>query len=299
MPAVEQPLPTIPAGPPPAPSGWSSIPPSPGRAPPRSPTAGDLAGTTFRTFWRNAPLLLALGAVASLPMAAVTYRVYLDAGLFPDRLAAAQDPFAGDPVLAHWRLYLLGWLVAVLVWSAANAAAIHASAQALRGERVRPGRSLAAAFHRGPYVVAIVLLTTMAALATACTVVVPIVLMVGWCASLPSTVLEGRGPFGALARSWQLTRGHRWRLAAGFLMVLLPVAFGVVALQSAAMGIAFAAGGRAALGPGQPLALAMSLYQVIAGMLGMVSMVACAVAHHRLRVAKEGGDPVALGAIFD
>jgi hypothetical protein len=232
-------------------------------------------------------------------MAVVTYRMYLDTGVFPDPVLAAQDPFAANPVFSHWRSFLLGWLVAVLAWSAANAAAVHATAQALQGERVSPGAALAAAFHRGPYVVAVMLLASVAAFATACTVVVPFVLMVGWCASLPSTVLEGTGPIRAMARSWGLTRGHRWRLAAGFLMVVLPVAFVVIALQAAAMGIAVAALGPDALGPGRPLAAAMSLYQVIVGILGMVSTVACAVAHHRLRVVKEGGDPVALGSVFE
>ncbi len=295
---MEEPLPTIPAGPTP-PARWDSLPPEPGRAAPRSPRPGELAGATFRTWGRNALLLSLLGALASLPMAAVTYRMYLDTGFFPDPALAAQDPFAANPVFAHWRSFLAGWLVTLLVWSAANAAAVHATAQALRGERVRRGAALAAAFHRGPYVVVIVLLSTAAALATACTVVVPFVLMVGWCAALPSAVLERTGPLRALARSWGLTRGHRWRLTAGLLLVLLPVGFAVVALQAAAMGIAFAAGGRDALGPGRTLAAAMSAYQVIAGALGMVSVVACTVAHHRLRTVKEGGDPDALASVFE
>jgi hypothetical protein len=262
-------------------------------------TVGYLVGTTFRTIGRNAPFIALLGALASLPMAVVSFRIYSEMGLFPDPVAAGRNPFAANPVFAHWRAYLAGSLVTMLVWSAANAGAVHASGQALRGERVRAGPALAAALHRGPYVLAVVVLAWLAMIAAACTLVFPFILMVAWCASVPSTVLEGTGPIRALARSWALTRGHRWRLFASFLIVMLAVSFAAIALQSAAMGIAVAAGGHDALGPGRALATAMSVYQVIAGMLGMATIVACTVAYHGLRKMKEGGDPAALGRIFE
>ncbi len=298
---METPLPTVPAGPPsPPPSGGSSLPPAPGRAAgSASVTVGQLFGRTLRTWARNALFLSLLGALGGLPMAVASYRMYSEVGLFPDPVAAGQDPFAANPLFTHWRTYLAGMLVTMLVWSVANAAAVHLAAQELRGEKVRRGAAMAAAFHRGPYVVALVALVSLATIATSCTLVVPFVLMTGWCASVPATVLEGLGPVRALARSWSLTRGHRWTLFLGFLLVTLPVAFVALALQSIGMAIVFAAGGRDALGPGRALAAAMFAYQVIASMLGIMTMVVCAVAHHRLHVVKEGGDPAALGRIFE
>jgi hypothetical protein len=181
----------------------------------------------------------------------------------------------------------------------AQAAAVHATAQALRGERARIGPSLSAAFHRGPYVVGVMVLGWLAMVGTACTVVVPLLLMVAWCAALPAAVLEEVGPVRALARSWGLTRGHRWILTGGFLVLVLASMFAVLAVQSVAMGIAVWTGGQEALGPGRALGVAMAAYQVLAGMLGMVTIVGCGVAYHGLRTAKEGGDPRALAHVFE
>ena len=232
-------------------------------------------------------------------MAVVSFRIYSETGLLPDPVVAAQDPFAANPMVTHWRTYLAGWLVTLLAWSVANAAAVHAAAQALRGEKVRPGAALVAAFHRGPYVLGVLVLAWLGMLATSCTLVLPFILMVGWCASLPATVLEGTGPLRALARSWDLTRGHRWRLLGGLLLVMLPVMFVALALQAVTMAVLGFTGGSAAFGPGRTLATSMAAYQVIAGALGTVTMVACTVAHHRLRTVKEGGDPVTLGRVFE
>ena len=295
---MDEPLPTIPAAPPPpAPAGWSSI-PAPGR-PPSSLTVFRLAGTSFRTWWREAPFLALLGVVASLPMAAVTYRTFLESGLYPDPAAVAQNPLAASPLFAHWHEFLLGWLVFILVWSAASAATVQAAAQALAGQRLRAGPALAAALHRGPYVVGVLVLTLAAAFATACTVVVPLFLWVCWVAAIPSTVLEGTGPLRALARSWGLTRGHRWTLAGGLALVLLAVTLPTFALQAVATRIALAVGGPGALGPGRTLAVAMTVYQVGAGAFAMLGVVAHAVAHHQLREVKEAGDPAGLGRVFE
>jgi hypothetical protein len=49
-----------------------------------------------------------------------------------------------------------------------------------------------------------------------------------WTVSVPALVAERVGPVVALVRSWELTRGHRWRIFGAF--VLISICVGVVAL---------------------------------------------------------------------
>ncbi len=291
---MEEPLSTIPA--PPAEdgpgSGWSSGPPS-------GFSVGQVLSRTFSTWWRGAVLFCALGAAASVPMAVVQYAIYSTMGMFPDPAQVAADPFGTNALVVHWRVFLGGSLVSILLWGFMFAAVIHRSAQALQGGPVRLQPALVAAVHRGPYVIGVMLLGWVAMTATICTLVFPFVLMVGWCAAMPSTVLEGTGPVQALGRSWALTRGFRWPLLAAFVVISLAGAMGAMALYGVSVGIATALAGPAALGPGPILGGIMAGYQLLAGALGTLTMVGCAAAHHALRAIKEGGDPLVLGRVFE
>ncbi len=70
-------------------------------------------------------------------------------------------------------------------------------------------------------------------------------LLVGWSLSTPAIMMEGRGAFASLSRSWELTRGHRLSIfAAGFVVLLLAAVvgailegiFGIAGTYSAAVG---------------------------------------------------------------
>jgi hypothetical protein len=259
---------------------------------------GYLIGRSFKTWARHFLAFSVMGGLGSVPMAYVTYQLYARMPAM-----AMADPSRAEEFLSSFGkmmgTFVLGWLVSLVAMSLTMAAVCQGSAQALRGEPARPGAMAAAAIHRAPYVLAVVLLATLAAMATACTVVVPFLLMVGWCAAIPATVVERAGPIRALGRSWALSRGHRWRLFAGFavIMVSLMAAGGI--FQGISTAVIRAAAGPSSLEPGPAMALPMAVYQVFAGMLGTISTVAMAVAHHGLRVAKEGSDPVVLARVFE
>jgi hypothetical protein len=259
---------------------------------------GYLIGRSFRTWARHALAFALMGGVGGVPMAYVMYLLY---ARMPAMVRA--DPSRAQEFLASFGkmmgTFVLGWLVSLVAMSLTMAAVCQGAAQVLRGERARPGAMAAAAIHRAPYVLAVVLLTTLATMATACTVVVPILLLVGWSAAIPATVVERAGPIRSLGRSWALSRGYRWRLFAGLavIMVSMMAAGGVV--QGVATAVIRAISGPSALEPGPAIALPMAIYQVFAGMLGTISTVSMAVAHHGLRTAKEGNDPVVLARVFE
>ena len=295
---MADPLPTLP-GPDrrPTASDWSRV-RAPGPEPASSFSVGYLLARSFSTWARHAVLFAALGALGNVPMAVTTYRLYARMPVLP-----AGDPARAQEFLSEFPTlmgsFLLGILASMVAMSLLMAAICQGAAQALRGERVRLGAMAAAAVHRAPYVLAVVLLATLAVLATACTLAVPVLLMVGWCASVPATVLEGTGPIRSLARSWDLTRGYRWQLFAGFavLTVCLVAAGGVA--QGVSTAAILAVSGPQAIEPGPAMALPTAIYQVLAGMLGTLGTVGVAVAHHGLRAAKEGGDPAALAQVFE
>lgn len=297
----EEPLPTTlapPAAPRPA-ADWSRV-----RAPPAPASSfglGELIARSFATWGRNAPRFALPGALSSVPMAVVSYRMYSLMEAF-DPARAASDPYyslSANPIFVFWRDFLVGWLVSIVLVSLSMAAVTEGAARALRRERVRLGAMLAVAFRRAMSVLGVVVLISLATLATACTVVVPFFLLVAWSVAVPAAVVEGAGPVRALGRSWALTRDHRWSLFAGYAVVSICAVLAAGAFQGVSSGVMLGGMGQGALRPGPGLGLSMAVYQIVAGVLGTVTMVACAVAHHGLRGVKEGNDPVLLAQVFE
>ncbi len=301
---MEEPLPTVPApgpGQPPGPPDWSRV-QAPGPVKPSSFGVGTLLSRSFRIWGRHVLAFAVVGALGSLPIALMMYWLY---SRMPTLMA--MDPARPQEFLAELTKNIgatvLGWLVAMLAMALQMAAVCRGADQALHGERIRLGAMLGAAVHRGPYVLALFLLASLAWLATICTLVVPVLLVVAWCVSIPATVVEGVGPVQALGRSWGLTRGYRWHLFAGFVVLTLCVAGASMIIQSIWMAVQTAVSGPPlVMDPFEAMramALPIAIQQVVAGMLGTLTPVGMAVAHHALRSAKEGGDPVALAQVFE
>jgi hypothetical protein len=131
--------------------------------------------------------------------------------------------------------------------------------------------------------------------ATGCLVVPFLILGAGWCVALPVALLDGRGPTGALGRSWAMTRGARWRVLVGF---------GVVMLPSLALALPLQLVLRPALsGLTHSYGELMATMQVVSGLLGGLTSplvsVAMAVAYHQLREETEGPVTAQLGRVFE
>ena len=112
------------------------------------------------------------------------------------------------------------------------------------------------------------------------------VIWLGLIAAVPAVVVERTGVLGALRRSWDLTRGYKWRI---FL-----VAF-VIGLVMLLVGCMFQLPTRGQ--PDHPLAPILDIVKDV--LLAPLQAVLPAVIYHDLRVNKEGIASEELAAVFD
>ncbi|HET6413110.1 MAG TPA: glycerophosphoryl diester phosphodiesterase membrane domain-containing protein [Anaeromyxobacter sp.] len=252
-----------------------------------------MIGRTFATWWRNAPRFSLLGALAYAPLSAMMYRLYARLpGLAAERRPEAFGPrIMGELGLA----WVLSFVLTILLLGAVCQGAL----ESLRGGRARLGAMVAAAFRRSGAILAILLFGLLAFFGTLCTVVVPFLLVTAWIAAIPAALAERLGPIRAMRRSWDLTRGHRWPVFAGYLVVGAGVMAVGIVVQSLTMVVAMAALGAERTGPGGALAVPMAIYQLVGGALSTATIATSAVAYHGLRTMKEGGDPAFLARVFE
>jgi hypothetical protein len=291
---MERPLPTQLA--PPSTVDWSQVTaPSPGSGVSSFGT-GYLIARTFTTWGRHVLHFAPLGLLGGAPMAVGSYLLYSSMpGLVEGQASPSFDRF-----LAVMGAFGVAWLVTMLLLPLLMGAVAHGAIQALRGERPRLGAMLAAGGRGYLRLLAMGLLVTLAMIPASLLLVVPaIILLVGWSVAIPAVVAEGLGPIRALSRSWALTRGHRWRVFAGFLVASIAVAMVAGLFQGVTFAALLATHGPRGMGPGPALAVPMTVYQLVLGALNTVLQVAMAVAYHGLRTAKEGGDPVQLARVFE
>jgi hypothetical protein len=110
-------------------------------------------------------------------------------------------------------------------------------------------------------------------------------LLTVWTVSVPALVAEPIGPIAALGRSWELTRGRRWRILGAFVLIGLcaaVVALGVYVGLSWSLVKAYGPVRRS--GDSRSfIAWMMAVYVVILTLVGSVLSAATGVAYHQLR----------------
>lgn len=297
---MESPLPTVPApGPagPQAPTDWSSV-SAPGGGPRSGFGVGVLLSRTFRTWWRDLPAFALFGVVASLPMAWGVYHLYGD-------LAELLVPDPSSPFANVARIYAqVGglWFASFVLATIQVGAVVHGASRRLRGAKAGLGEMISVGLARSFAMFGMLFVALVATVGTACLVVPPFLLATGWAAAAPAVAVEGAGPIRALGRSWHLTRGHRWKIFGGVLLVYLAMFLVTSVLQGALTGASFSWPGAAASMTAddfRAMALPMGILQLAGGIVGSPLLVATAVVHHGLCLVKEGGDPVQLAEVFE
>jgi uncharacterized membrane protein len=108
-----------------------------------------------------------------------------------------------------------------------------------------------------------------------------------WFVATSACVVERLGPFDGMARSSQLTKGHRWKVFGLFIVLTL-----VGAIVSSLIDFVLEDVVQSAT-----LALVGSLLRN--GIWGAFYAIAAVVTYHDLRVAKEGTDIEQIAAVFD
>jgi len=248
----------------------------------------------FSTWGRVAGFVIPVALVAYAPGAIALYRMY--AGLGPGRTP--------DSPLALLRPFAVFFILLILVTPLERVAIARAGVRRLRAEPVGMADMLGTAFRFFFPTAALLLLVGLAVLGTACTLfIVPAILLTAWAASLPAMITEGLGPIEALKRSWALTRGLRWQVFAGFLVVTLIIFAVSCVLQGVLTGVVVAAAAAAAREDPQRMLGAMSVVQatnmLLQGVYDTLMTTATAVAYHQLRVAAEGPAAQHLGQVFE
>jgi hypothetical protein len=266
--------------------------PPPGGFAPASSTfnVGRLITETFSIWLKNAGWVIPLVLLFNAPVAVAMFRAY---ARFPS------DP-AGQQLLrssAFWAAMVINLLINPLELFAV----VRAATRRLRGDAVTLGDLVGATARAYFPALALWILVLLAGLATGCTVYFPFMLLTAWSASLPAMDEEGLGPIQALRRSWQLTRGHRWQVFAGLLVVALIVrtasfvlgavlTVGVVGMPGLTRGVGVG---------GQGLGAAQALSTLVESVGSSLVTTATAVAYHQLRQVLEGPAVAHLRRVFE
>ncbi len=141
-----------------------------------------------------------------------------------------------NPSLLLW--YVLFGVASVIVLGLTSLAVLLACSLLITGERASGEMNVGALYRLalgrlGAYVLLIIIFIV---LAIPLIIIFPlgIFLVVRWSVSIDVLVLEGKGPFAALGRSWQLTRGAWWHtlgvlVVASIVITLLGVLLGGLA----------------------------------------------------------------------
>lgn len=204
---------------------------------------------------------------------------------------ASKDPMASYNMIAErWPLWLI-WLGLSLVATAfAVASTTSIVSAAYLGNAIKPGVALARAGTVIGRLVVVSLLTSISVALGLVVLIVPgMILLAGLVLSAVALVLEpDLGPVEAMSRSWELTRGFRWKvfvtIFVAYLFLFIPTF--VVGLLSAIVALVGA--------------WPVMLTAVLAGVLQIFAVpflyVVVTVLYYDLRVRKEGYDLELLAA---
>jgi hypothetical protein len=177
---------------------------------------------------------------------------------------------------------LLGYVLATL----SEAAVLYGAFQNMRGEPVNLGQSMRVGLRRFFPVVGVALIMSIIGVLGFIVFVVPgLMFFTLSFVAIPACVVEGRGVFASIGRSWDLTRGYRWKIFA-----LMLFWYGSDAIVE---------------GLTEPLTAitgpvpAFVAYLTWNGIWGAFYAIFAVVTYHDLRVAKEGVDTAQIAAVFE
>lgn len=230
------------------------------------------------------------------------------------RYSALAPITAGGPAAMLSRFFspaqvglgVLTFLVTVAANAVLQAAVIHGAVSDLNGRRAALGECLATGLRFFLPLLAIGIIAAVGCFFGFLIFIVPgVLLALAWSVAGPAEVMERRGVLGALGRSLELTRGHRWAilgLAVLLFIVQIMVQMVLGALLGAGFGFSAAAGsfaGGAADRLQGVMILPMVTALIVRTLLASVATAGLASIYFELRQAKEGVGAEELAAVFD
>lgn len=261
--------------------------------PPAPLDIGKALAASFKVIGRNWRTLLVLGAPLYLaPSLAIGLMVPAMA-LTP--YGGANPAFFSDPtkvwswlgavslIAIPFGLLLQPLFVATIAWTAWTDET---------GARPDALSAFRASLVQLPWLILANILVALATMVGFVLLIVPgIIIALALSVALPACVVERVGPAQALNRSWELTRGQRWRLFGLFIVTSI-----LVAIPGMAAGM-FASIGTAA-DPSATLVVTM-IFNSVATSLGAVFRgVVSGCAYTQLRMNREGLAPTTVAEVF-
>jgi uncharacterized membrane protein len=228
---------------------------------------GRVFSRTLTLLSRNFPIYFVVAAVAALPSVVVETTV------------SAQKAAFSAPFLAVLAMLVLTPL--------SQAITLHTAFQDMSGRRINLSESFRAALGRWLPLIGLSICVGFGVMLGLILLIVPgIILMIMWYVAYPACIVERLGVFASMARTSELTKGHRWSIFG--MWVLVAIASGVMgAVVKGVLGLSGSTG----------LVICGTLaWTALATAFGAVLTVAT---YHDLRVAKEGVDTRHIVAVFD
>jgi hypothetical protein len=238
-------------------------------------SVGEILDTSFSLYRRHFGALATVSLVCTgLPL---VLRLFVEAsgGLF-----------------ANLTLVLLYFLCLVVLSLVATGATVFIVSESYLGRPLTAREALVRATpHMGRILVASLLMGLVILLGFLLMVIPGVILAVGLAVAIPAVVLEaGRSASGALSRSWELTRGSRWRIFGLGLTLFVLLYIPVVAI-SGLVAVLVPRGAAAGFGASSTATIvALAIGGVVQLFIYPLFYCVLTVTYYDLRVRKEGFD---------
>jgi hypothetical protein len=188
----------------------------------------------------------------------------------------------------------LVYIVAAVATYILRGAIIYGAVADLNGRRANFGDCFSTGLRHAGWLFLLAIVVTLAEVLGYLLLIVPgLMMLTAWIVAVPAQVVERTGVFGSMARSAELTRGHRWPIF-GLVLIFL-VGSGLV--QGVVLGVLGAVAATSA-NAGE-IVSQMVLQPLVSTITGLVGAVGVASIYYELRSAREGIGPEALAAVFD
>ncbi|HEY3889957.1 MAG TPA: glycerophosphoryl diester phosphodiesterase membrane domain-containing protein [Caulobacteraceae bacterium] len=255
---------------------------------------GRVAQRTFASIGRNFAVFLLLALLLSGIPALLTGSLLTFAGIDHAGQSTSGENTAtlvAIGVSAIGFVYLVGAVASLVLQGAIT----YGTIADLNGRRAQFAECLSMGLRNWFWLFLLAIVVILAEAVGYIFFIVPgLMLAVAWMVAVPAQVVEHTGVFGALSRSAELTRGHRWAIFG--LLVIYLIASGV--LQGSIIGIVAALA--VSLSPNLSQAatqlVAQPLLSVATSLIGAAGVASI---YYELRSTREGIGPEALAAVFD
>jgi MFS family permease len=224
-------------------------------------------------------------AIQVLSRNVVPFSIVTGVAALPSVLLFGRDPGAIKTATeAAW--YVAGFLIMIMLGAVSQAVVLYGAFEDMRGRPVNLVASLKVGWRRFlPVIGTAIAVGLLGALGCVLLLVPGFILFTMWYVATPAVVVEPIGPWRAMSRSAELTKGNRWKV---FGMMVLLIIIG-------AIGGGMVAGVSAATGT----TIGLLLNLVWSALFGAFSAILVVVTYHDLRVVKEGVDIDQIAAVFD